>query len=243
MAQIIALHPGLNNGSLDAAVERINTSGVWKKQRIAYVIPMGETIPGRVHIAHRGLIFPPNQAMTPIGIEGAEVGEAFQTAVDAILGNPELRQWEYMLTIEHDNIPQQNGVLKLIEKMEAHPEYAAISGLYWTKYEGGVPQIWGDIRDPVQNYRPQRPQPGQVIECHGIGMGFALWRLSMFAELDQKKVPRPWFKTVGRSSADNGMGTQDLYFWGNVGRPNGFRCAVDCDTLVGHIDVKTGVIW
>lgn len=243
MAQILSLHPGLNNGDLLQASERINTTGVWKKQRVVYVIPTGESLIPEVYLSHRGLIFPPNQAMTPLLVQGAEVGEAFQTAVDIILGNPELKTWEYMLTIEHDNIPPQNGVLRLIEAMENHPEFAAISGLYWTKYEGGVPQIWGDIKDPVQNFRPQIPQPGQIVECWGIGMGFALWRIEMFKELEAKKVPKPWFKTVGRRPDDNGVGTQDLYFWGNVGHPHGFRCAVDCNTTVGHIDLRTKVIW
>lgn len=242
MAQILTLHPGLKNGNLAEVNAQLEKTGVWKKQRIVYVIPAGEKILSEVYISHRSIVFPPNQPMVPMLVKGAEVGHAFQAGVDAILGNPDLRTWEYMLTIEHDNIVQPNGVLKLIEAFERHPEFAAISGLYWTKYSGGVPQIWGDIADPVQNYRPQIPEPGKVKECWGIGMGFALYRISMFVELEQKKVEKPWFKTVGTNSNDNGTGTQDLYFWGRVARPNGFRCAVDCDTLVGHID-EQGVIW
>jgi hypothetical protein len=162
---------------------------------------------------------------------------------DKLMADPGLREFEYVFTIEHDNIPPLGTeVLRLLKAMETHPEYAAISGLYWTKGEGGVPQIWGDIKDPVQNYRPQIPVPGQVIECYGLGMGFALYRMSMFRELDAKKVPRPWFKTVGKDPEDKGVGTQDLYFYGNIARPNGFRCAVDCDTTIGHI-ADDGRIW
>lgn len=243
MANIITLHPGIHNEQMQRSIERINTVGMWKKQRIVYVVPGGEKIPAEVYLNHRGLIFPPNQAMTPLYIKGAEVGEAFQAAIDIILSNPELSTWEYVLTIEHDNIVPQNGVLKLLEAMEKNPEYAAISGLYWTKGEGGVPQIWGDIKDPVQNFRPQMPVPGQVVECWGLGMGFCLYRMEMFKGLAEKKVPKPWFKTVGRQSDDVGVGTQDLFFWGNVARPNGFRCAVDCGCLVGHMDDRTGIIW
>lgn len=243
MAQIITLNSGYQNSDLAAASARITESGQWKKQRIVYIIPAGDKIMAEVYLSHRNLIFPPNQAMVPMLIKGAEVGAAFQAAIDMVLQNPGLRDFEYILTIEHDNIcAQGNEVLRLLAAMEKNPQYSAISGLYWTKGEGGVPQIWGDITDPVVNYRPQAPEPGRVIECYGIGMGFALYRTEMFRQLEAKKVEKPWFKTLGKDPDDKGVGTQDLYFWGQVGRPNGFRCAVDCNTTIGHI-ADNGVIW
>ena len=241
MAQILTLHPGYHNEDLAAASERLTREGSWKKQRIVYVIPGGDKICAEAYLSHRSLIFPPNQAMVPFYIKNAEVGSAFQAHIDHVLTSP-LREFEYLFTIEHDNIPQPNHVLKLLEAMETHPELSAISGLYWTKGYGGAPQIWGDKNDPVENYRPQRPVPNKVIECWGIGMGFCLYRMEMFRKLEEKKVPKPWFKTVGKSSEDQGMGTQDLYFWGRVAHPNGFRCGVDCSVKVGHIDDK-GMIW
>jgi len=233
---------GKHNSDLYAANARLTAEGTWKKQRIVYVIPAGQKIDTYVYVSHRGLIFPPNQPMVPLAVRNAEVGAAFDEAFNIILGHPDLSQFEYVLTIEHDNIPQQDGVLKLIKALETHPQYDAISGLYWTKGEGGVPQIWGDITDPVENYRPQRPEPGKVLECYGIGMGFVLYRMSMFKGLMEKKVARPWFKTLTGENG-SGVGTQDLYFWGRVARPNGFRCAVDCNTLVGHYDDRSGISW
>jgi hypothetical protein len=231
------------NRDLWATNARLSAEGMWKKQRIAWIIPGGAKIDPEVYIAHRSLVFPPNQAMTPIYVRNAEVGHAFDESINACLDHPDIKQWEYILTIESDNIPQPNGVLQLIKAMEKNPQFDAISGLYFTKGEGGQPQIWGDINDPVENYRPQPPVPGKVIECWGIGMGFVLYRMAMFHKLKERKVPRPWFKTLGREPEDKGVGTQDLYFWGRVARPNGFRCAVDCDTLVGHFDNRTGIVW
>jgi hypothetical protein len=141
-----------------------------------------------------------------------------------------------VLTMEHDNLPPPFGVLQLIAQMEAHPELAAISGLYWTKGEGGAPQIWGDPHDPVPNYRPQMPVPGALVECCGLGMGFCLFRLAMFKDA---RLERPWFRTL---AGPGGVGTQDLAFW-TMARKYGYRCAVDCSVLVGHIDVATGQIW
>jgi hypothetical protein len=241
MAQIITVDfEGKHNADLEATAARLTRDGAWKKQRVVQVIPSASTIPAKVYVSHRGLITPPNQPYVPLLVENAEVGAAYETALDIVLGNPTLREFEYLLTIEHDNTPPGDGLLKLIRHLEAHPEFAVISGLYYTKGEGGCAQIWGDITDPVINFRPQVPRPGELVECYGTGMGFALYRMSMFRELAERKVPRPWFKTV---AGEHGVGTQDLYFYQHVARPNGFRCAVACDVLVGHLDPSTGIVW
>jgi hypothetical protein len=142
-----------------------------------------------------------------------------------------LSQWEYILTIEHDNCPPPDGVIKLVERMEEHPELSCVGGLYFTKGPGGIAQIWGDASDPMVNFRPQLPDTsGGLVECHGTGMGFNLWRLSMFKD---SKLRRPWFKTQTK----DGVATQDLYAWSDF-RKNGYRCAVDCSVKVGHFDFK-----
>jgi hypothetical protein len=230
------LDGGIHNANLGRAASRILQGATWKKQRVVVVLPAGPMIPTKVFFALRNLIFPPNQAAVWWGALGMEVGDAYSTAIEQILAHLELSTWEYILTVEHDNVPPPDGVLKLIARMEKHPEFACIGGLYWTKGEGGVPQIWGDPRDPAPNYRPQPPVPGQLVECCGTGMGFNLWRMSMFRDA---KLRRPWFKTV---AGKEGVGTQDLYFWGDA-RKHGYRCAVDCDVLVGHYDVNTDTTW
>lgn len=194
------------------------------------LIPAGPTIPTRVYLSHCSLIFPPNQPAHRQAALGTEVGEAFSNSIAEMLAHPELGKWEYLLTIEHDNTPTSDGLVRLIKRMEQRTDLHAIGGLYWTKGEGGVPQIWGDVRDPVMNFRPQAPDPkGGVVECYGVGMGFTLWRLQIFKD---EKLRRPWFKTV---AGQEGVGTQDLYFWGDA-RKYGYRCGVDCSVLVGHYD-------
>lgn len=239
MADIHLMDPGKMNNSLEAAIERLNKNGQWKKQRIVWLIPAASTIPAKAYLAHRSIIFPPNQAMTPVLVENAEVGAAYDEAINVIINHPVLKDWEYILTVEADNIPQPDGVLKLITAMEAHPELHCIGGLYFTKGEGGVAQIWGDIKDPTPNFRPQVPQVGEVVEAWGTGMGFNLWRMSMFHDMVKRGVPRPWFKT---SAGMTGTGTQDLFFW-QLARAHGYRCGVDCSVPVGHLDVSTGIMW
>jgi len=241
---------GIRNADLTASIQTYHATGTWKKQRIVGILPAGRSMPSRVALAWRNLITPPNQPAPWILAEGDEVGVAYSNTFDYVLHHPDLSQFEYIATLEHDNIGPPDGLLRLIQRMEEHPEFACISGLYWTKGEGGVPQCWGSPQeDPVVNYRPQVPRPGEVMEVYGTGMGFALWRISSMLSALPKWDP-PWterapsgkkalFKT--KASLSEGVGTQDLAFWGEA-RKVGLRGAVDCGVLVGHLD-SNGVVW
>ena len=226
---------GIHNKNGDSTRARLMKGGSWKRQRVILVLPADSMIPAKVALSHWNLIFPPNNGVVRILAQGMEVGDAYSTAIDQILGHPDLKEWEFLLTIEHDNLPPQDGILKLIEVLETHPELSCVSGLYFTKGEGGCAQIWGDPKDALPNFRPQLPQPERVVECCGTGMGFALWRLSMFKD---KRLPKPLFKT---KKEIGGVGTQDLMFWSEA-RKWGYRCAVHCGVKVGHID-QNGIVW
>lgn len=226
---------GAHNADLGKTRARLIRGGSWKKQRIVVVLPAAAMIQAKVALSHWNMAFPPNNGVVRILAQGMEVGDAYSQAIEQVLAHPELSQWEYLLTVEHDNLPPSDGVLKLLEQMDAHPEYACIGGLYFTKGEGGVAQIWGDPFDPQVNFRPQLPVAGQLVECCGTGMGFNLWRLGLFRD---KRLPRPLFQT--RAGKD-GVGTQDLTFWASA-RKYGYRCAVDCAVTVGHID-DAGMVW
>lgn len=237
MSLVVQDFGGEHNRDIAKTTARLIKGNSWKKQRIVVILPAGDSIPAKVALTHWNLIFPPNNGVVRMLAQGMEVGEAYSEAISQVIAHPELSQWEYLLSIEHDNCPPQDGVLKLLERMEAHPEYACIGGLYYTKGFDGVAQIWGDVKDPVLNFRPQPPDPnGGLVECCGTGMGFNLWRLSMFKD---ERLRRPWFKTL--AGAD-GVGTQDLYFWGDA-RKYGYRCAIDCSVKVGHYDMAADICW
>lgn len=222
--------PGIHNADLELTRGRLIEGATWKKQRIIKLTPSSAMIPARVALSHECLIFPPNQGVHKMLATGHEVGIAYSVAIEQIVAHPELSQWEFLLTVEADNCPPPDGVLRLIAQMEAHPEYACIGGLYFCKGHGGCAHLWGSPQtDPVVNYRPQIPIPGALMENYGVSMGFHLWRLSMFKD---QRLAKPWFKT--RAGVE-GVGTQDLAFWADA-RKYGYRCAVDCSVLVGHWD-------
>lgn len=239
MAQPIILSSydgGRHNADLDKAVSRLDREATWKDLSTIIVTPAGGSIPTRVVASWLGLMKPPNNKCTHLWAIGAEVGEAYTRMIEGILAHPELSTWKYLLCIEHDNVVPPDGMLKILEDMEAHPEFAVIGGLYFTKGHGGVAQCWGDPTEPL-NFRPQKPNPDGLLEVNGTGQGFTCFRLSMFKD---ERLRRPWFKTA--QSVTEGIGTQDLWFAADA-RKHGYRFAVDGRVRVGHYDKETDITW
>lgn len=228
-AQIVSYDFGAHNAALSRG-EHVH-GNTWKKARVIKIVPSAQMIAAKVALSHENLIFPPNQGVYKMLVTGCEVGDAYSRAIEMILSHPDLSQWEYILTVEADNIPPPDMALKLIRRMQDNPQFSCIGGLYWCKGPGGAPHIWGDITDPVVNYRPVMPRAGELIECYGTSMGANLWRMEMFKDA---RLPKPLFQTKASIA---GVGTQDLAFWGEA-RKYGYRCAVDCDVLVGHHDAQ-----
>lgn len=237
--QIVSSYEGgRNNADLEATKARLADTGAYRDLRTIIIIPALGTVPTKAVASWMNLISPPNQGVCRLFALGMEVGEAYSRTIEAILANPDLSQWPYILTLEHDNIPPADGLMKLLERMEANPDFAGIGGLYFTKGPGGQPQIWGNPLEFPMNFKPQPPRlDGGLVECNGTGMGFNLWRTTMFKD---PKLRKPWFKTV--ASATEGVGTQDLYFCADA-RKHGYRFAIDCSVKVGHYDHSTDIVW
>lgn len=228
--QFITPDSGRHNENLEDSINRIRGDASWKRMDTIILIPAAGTIPTKVVASWLGLASAPNNGLFRMFAVGLEVGEAYSQAIENILAHPDLCKFKYLLTMEHDNIPPWDGLIKLQRRMESEEgkDFDCIGGLYWTKGEGGVPQCWGDPRDPSTNFRPQMPNPAGLTEVCGTGQGFNLFRLDMFKDPDLR---RPWFKT----QTEGGVATQDLYFWADA-RKNGYRCAIDAEVRVGHYD-------
>lgn len=230
--------------NMPETVARLQRGGSWKKQRIVVIIPTADMISVQVMMSLWNLAFPPNNGVVKIAALGDEVGEAYSRAIESVIAHPDLSQWEYILCAEHDNLAPADGVIRLVERMQEHPEFSAIGGLYFTKGPGGCAQLWGDIKDPVINYRPQIPDiNGGLMETYGVAQGFTMFRLAMFKDT---RLRKPWFKTLNGKDG-KGVSTQDLYFWGDV-RQYGYRCAIDCGVKIGHVDIDgsfgpKGYVW
>lgn len=222
-------------------VEEFTRRQLYRDQSCVMVMPaLGDTITLRVHDAMMNMQRLPNQKFTNFAVANMEVSAAYDWAVSTILTHPQFDGWKWMLCVEQDNLPPFDGFVNLITAA-TEQDYDILGGLYWTKGIGGVPQIWGDITDPAENYRPCAPDlEGGIVDCWGTGMGFTLFRLDLFRDM-----PAPWF-TV---QPEDGMFTQDLKFasrlhkWrAETGLPPA-KIGVHCGVKVGHVDLATGDVW
>lgn len=235
---IIPDYSGYHNRDIDESAERLEKARSYRDLSTIIICPTRGVIPAKVVQSWMGLMRPMNQKVIgPLFAIGMEVGAAYNTMIENIINNPELSKWKYILTIEEDNMPPADGLLKLYESMD---KYDVVQGLYWTKGEGGQPMIYGDPNVIPKNFIPQRPRKDEVMHCNGLGMGFNLFKLDLFKNPD---LPKPWFKTVQEVVGGGARAyTQDLYFYENAAK-HGYRFACDCRVKVGHYDVNADIIW
>ena len=229
---------GFHNQNLDSANDRLLQSKIYQDCSTICVIPTRGNIPARVVQSWLGMMTPMNQKFMRCFIIGMEVGAAYSTAVEQIIANTELGKWKYILTLEEDNMPPPDGLLKLIESIG---EYDAVGGLYWTKGEAGQPMIYGNPNVMPLSFMPQPPQLNCLQRCHGLGMGFTLFKLEM---LKDARLPKPLFKSEQEYISGQGIRnyTQDLYFFENAGKL-GYKFACDTRVAVGHFDIDREIVW
>jgi len=246
---------GRHNDNLKESVERLHRGRTYEDLTTIIVVPTRGEIPAKVVGSWMGLMRPMNQVCAgPDFWAGYEVGDAYNRAVEAILATnanirkqqPAGRPFRYMLTLEDDNIPPPDGILKLMESIK---DYDAVGGLYWTKGEGGQPMIYGNPNVTPRNFVPQMPVAEAIQKCNGLGMGFTLFRIELLEKMapDMPKGSdgvRQWFRTVQEWSAEKGgkAFTQDLWFFDQAAK-YGARVASDNRVHVGHYDKINDIVW
>ena len=226
-----------NAGDYTARLEKEKT---YRDLSTVIVCPTRGMIPARIVQSWQGMIRPMNQKVIgPIFMEGMEVGEAYNQVIKMILENPDLSKFKFILTIEEDNAPPLDGLMKLYESID---DYDAVGGLYWTKGEGGQPMCYGDPKVMPMNFIPQIPTPNTIVSCNGLGMGFTLFRINMLK--DARFEYGNWFKTKQEVAGDGSVQayTQDLWFFQKA-RELGYKFACDARVRVGHYDASNKVMW
>jgi len=238
--EFLQIHVGKNNADFDESVARLEKGNTYKDLSTIWITPTRGVLKHRVVSSWMSVIRPMNQMfLGPLFFEGDEVGVAYQKAFDLVLSHPELSKWKYVLSVEEDNLPPPDGVLKLYESIEKG--YDCVGGLYWTKSAKdseifSQPMIYGDPNVMPKNFLPQVPRPDTLQPCNGLGMGFNLWRIESFNKL--KDMPKPWFKTIQEVGKAY---TQDLWFYQEAAK-YGLRFACDTRVRVGHIDSQN-IVW
>ncbi len=223
---------GAHNIDFKKSADRIKKSNMYQDLSVCWVTPtVNHYLDDQVVFqSWDQVVKPMNQKFMKLCIANAEVADAYNAAVELILKDG---RFKYMLTVETDNLPPPDGLMRLFESVD---RFDIVAGLYWMKGEGGTPHIYGDPERPG-TWSPQVPTENTVQECNMVPMGFTVFNMDVF-----RKVSKPWFKTSG--AEDEREFTQDGYFFQKA-HDEGVKLRVACDTRVkvGHIDFKTRKIW
>ena len=235
---IVPDNVGVHNASDYSS--RLEKEKTYRDLSTIIVCPTRGYISARIVQSWQGLIRPMNQkVLGPLFMENMEVGEAYNQVIKMILENNDLKTFKFLLTLEEDNAPPADGLMKLYESID---EYDAVGGLYWTKGEMGQPMCYGNPAEMPLNFIPQVPIPDTITPCNGLGMGFTLFRMEMLK--DSRFEYGNWFKTKQELVAGSGvqMMTQDLYFFQKA-LELGYKFACDSRVKVGHYDASTQIMW
>ena len=110
--QIISSYEGgRHNADLDATVSRLERAAAYKDLSTVMIVPALGTVPTKAVAAWMNMYAPPNQKFTRLWALAMEVGDAYSRTIEAVLAHPDLSQWKYILTLEHDNIPPPDGLV------------------------------------------------------------------------------------------------------------------------------------
>lgn len=221
-------------------IERFTHKHLHRDLSTIMISPTRGCVPTRVVDSWMSMLKAPNQRWASIATLNMEVGAAYEAMINLILASPDLSKFRYILTVEEDNLPGPMAFVDLLEAAE-EGQWDVLGALYYVKGPCGFPQVWGDVNDEQENYRPQVPKVDgvgdeNIVACQGTGMGFTLYRLDVF-----RKLQAPWFQTT--CAADN-LWTQDL-FLPHRAREQGvkLKIGVHCGIRVGHLDVIENVVW
>lgn len=217
----------------------------FKDNSTIVIVPTRGMIHHSIVASWQNLMMPMNSARPWIYAAGHEVGIAYNQMIQNILANPQLAKFKYVLTLEDDNKVPADAHIRLIETIEAH-KFDAVSGIYFTKGDYGMPMAYGDPRHYESTgeleFRPRDIRAaltqGKIMPVNGIAMGCALWRMDLF-----KQIQPPWFVTVSDVTPTGPQAfTQDLYFCKRA-RQAGKTFGVDMRVAVGHLDINTGILY
>lgn len=211
----------------------------WDKSTIIITPTLGQ-MHISVTLSWLGLLLPVNNVHSRMAAIGLEVGEAYSNMVETILKDKRMKDFKYILTLEDDMIVPPGGLIKLHD--DIRKGYDIVGGLYWTKDPiHSFPLVYGK---PENGYEDTGPVDitGGIQEVNCLGMGFTLFRRSLF---EDERFERPLFQTKQIVSLDGlhtETTTQDMFFMMQA-RKLGYKIAVDTDLRCGHVDTATGHVW
>jgi len=145
-------------------------------------------------------------------------------AIDAIKQGADM-----LLLLDTDMSFPEDMIIRMIQVLEANPEYDAISGIYTSKKEPYLPQIFTKLRKDNTFVRCINFPTTQPFEIAGAGAGCLMIKKEVF------KKP-PFFKFIYTNEQKDlplGMGEDLYFFWKH--RP---KTLCDPTIACGHYDTR-----
>lgn len=216
------------------------------------VIVIGVPSFGMVHLffmaRYYNLRMPMNTIQKHVYVVGKEVGDARNEIVAKALAleqeDPTIR-CSKIFFLDDDVLVHADALLKLLEHNRP-----IVSGLYYTKTSVPTPLVLqADYEGTARSWTP-----GDLVECHGHGMGICLIDADVFRRVRDElpigvdKFEHPaWFATTKDAAVLKADGsrqvmnqTEDMRFLGYA-RQLGYTTAVDTSAQAfgWHLDTKT----
>lgn len=175
---------------------------------IAIGIPTLGSVSMRWALCYAHLVTPMNSRSPRFVEEGLEVGLARNAIAAKALADA--AKPTHLLFLDDDVLFAPQVLVQLLSH-----DLPIVSGVYYSKGDGGEPLIFDEPGCGTLPYRPG----GGLLECWGHGMGLCLIRTDLLADVrDKLDLPRDsrgnpeWFRTAGDSPDDEGQWTEDLWF-------------------------------
>jgi len=181
------------------------------------------------------LVMPMNQKHSWHFASGYDVASAYNALVDSVLDHKILSRWTYILTLEDDNLPPYDAVLRLMDTMEAGPNgdgsstYDGVSGLYFVKDSTRAPMAYGSYAEfKASGYAHYYPvdlsavescaetpceDPScrkHVLDVNGIAQGCALFRMDLYRRMWEGGHKKPFMTCEDKILVDGELIRPDV---------------------------------
>jgi hypothetical protein len=139
---------------------------------------------------------------------------------------------DYVLTIDYDSWFTYDDIIRLVQLLEAHPEYDAVMPVQ-IKRENEGPMIGaesptGDDKIPITYFNDE------IVPANTGHFGLTVFRKNCF-----EKIKKPWFIPEPDKDGgwEDGRIDEDIMFWHNF-KEAGCKLGVATNVRIGHLQLK-----
>ena len=144
---------------------------------------------------------------------------------------------DYLLFIDDDIIPPEDGLVKMLDLMERNITAGVVTGDYLLKGKVSHSAHLQLDKDGLCTELNRLSDTSNIIESNWmIGLGFALINTEVF-----KQIRAPWFLNNSDKKDETNVG-EDAFFTELV-LQSGYKILIDRSVQCAHVDYKTQIVY